>query len=137
MATKRRRGRSRPPTVLIVEDDADVRVLAESIIGDDGYHTLSAASGREALALLEQDVPVAVLFTDINLPDGPDGVELARRGFELRPGLPIIYTTGGGQTDGLDALLVDGAILLPKPYTRDQLLAALKQKIGDTPPARG
>ena len=134
MATRSRRRRSRPPTVLIVEDDADVRVLAKSIIGDDGYQTLSAASGREALALLEQQgVAVAILFTDINLPDGLDGVELAGRVIELRPGLPVIYTTGGRQTDGLDALFVEGAIFLPKPYTRDQLLAALKQQIGGAP----
>jgi DNA-binding NtrC family response regulator len=115
--------------VLIVEDDADVRVLAESIIGDSGYRTLSAASGREALALLEQGAAIALLFTDINLGAEPDGIELARRVIEDHPGLRVIYTTGGGQTDGMDALLVEGAIFLPKPYTRDQLLSALKQQI--------
>jgi len=128
VATRRRR-RSKAPVVLIVEDDIDVRVLAESIIGDGGYQTLSAASGREALALLEQGAAVALLLTDINLEPGPDGIELARRAIEARPGLPVIYTTGGGQTDGMDALLVEGAIFLQKPYTRDQLLSALKQQI--------
>jgi CheY-like chemotaxis protein len=79
-------------------------VLAESIIGDSGYRTLSAASGREALVLLEQGVAVALLFTDINLGVEPDGIELARRVIEAHPGF---------------------AGDLP----RDQLLSALTQQI--------
>ena len=62
------------------------------------------------------------------MPDGPDsmdGLELARRAVELRPGLRILYTTGGGLTDGTRARFVEGATLLPKPYTRDQLMEAV------------
>ena len=80
----------RPPTILVVEDEPTVRALAESIIETLGYRTLSAASAREAIALLEQESSVDLLFTDIHLPDGPDaadGLELTRRAVELRPGL--------------------------------------------------
>ena len=68
------------------------------------------------------------MFTDINLPDGPDaidGLELARKAVELRPSLRVIYTTGHGQTDGMTALFVDDAIFLPKPYTVKRLTEAV------------
>jgi two-component SAPR family response regulator len=64
------------------------------------------------------------MFTDINLPDGPDaidGLELARKAVELCRGLRVIYTTGHGQTDGMTALFVADATFLPKPYTVKQL----------------
>src|SRR5437870_11479991 len=61
-----------PTTVLVVEDEPTVRALAESIIEALGHMILSAANAREAIALLEQDEPIDILFTDINLPDGPD-----------------------------------------------------------------
>src|SRR5580704_19447303 len=64
--------RAKPTTVLVVEDEPTIRTLAESIIGALGYMILSAANAREAIALLEQDEPIDTLFTDINLPDGPD-----------------------------------------------------------------
>ena len=116
--------RAKPTTVLVVEDEPTVRALAESIIEPLGYMILSAANAREAIALLEQDQPIDILFTDINLPNGPDaidGLELARKAVELSPGLHVIYTTGHGQTDGMTALFVEGAIFLPKPYTAKQL----------------
>ena len=87
-----------------------------------------AQNTREAIALLEQDEPIDILFTDINLPDGPDaidGLELARKAVELCRGLRVIYTTGHGQTDGMTALFVEDAIFLPKPYTAKQLTEAV------------
>jgi CheY-like chemotaxis protein len=109
-------------TILVVEDEPTVRALAVSIIEDDlGYAALSAATAREAMALLEQDQLIDLLFTDIILPDGPDaidGLELARRAVEMRAGLSVIYTSGGAQTDGMAALFVDGSTFLAKPYTR-------------------
>lgn len=119
----------KPRTVLVVEDEPTVRVLAISIIEDLGCETLSAANAREALALIEQDQPIDVLFTDINLPDGPDaidGLELARRAVAFRPRLRVIYTTGGGQTDGMVVLFVDDAKFLAKPYTNEQLIQIVK-----------
>jgi len=112
-------------SVLIVEDEPTVRALAVSILDDIGY---SAANAREAMALLETETSVDILFTDVNIPDGPDaldGLALAQAARELRADLHVLYTTGGGQTDGMAALFVDGAGFLQKPYTQGQLLNAL------------
>jgi DNA-binding NtrC family response regulator len=120
--------RAKPTTALVVEDEPTVRALAESIIEALGYRILSAANAREAIALLEQDEPIDILFTDINLPDGPDainGLGLARKAVELCPGLRVIYTTGHGQTDGMTALFVEDATFLPKPYKVKQLTEAV------------
>jgi CheY-like chemotaxis protein len=121
-------------TILVVEDEPTVRALAVSIIEDDlDYAALSAATSREAIALLEQDQPIDLLFADINLPDGADAIDglgLARRAVEMRAGLSVIYTSGGGQTDGMAALFVDGSTFLAKPYTREELIQAVKDRAG-------
>jgi CheY-like chemotaxis protein len=115
--------------VLVAEDEPTVRALAESIIEELGYSTFSAGNAREALAVLEGGAPITLLFTDINMPDGPDGLdglELARRAVEIVPGLRVIYTTGGGLTDGMTALFVDGGTFLPKPFNRQRLIEAVQ-----------
>jgi CheY-like chemotaxis protein len=127
--------RDKAITVLVVEDEPTIRELAESIVENAGYKTLSAATAREAIALLEQVEPIDMLLTDIHLPDGPDamdGLELARQAVELRPSLRVIYTTGGGRTDGMTALFVEGAIFLPKPYRSEQLMQAIETASGST-----
>ena len=128
---------AKPTTVLLVEDEPTVRALAESIIEALGYMILSAANAREAIALFQQDEPIDILFTDINLPDGSDaidGIELARKAVELCPDLRVIYTTGGGQTDGMTALFVEDATFLPKPYTVKQLTEAALATAEEPPP---
>jgi len=116
--------------VLVAEDEPTVRTLAESNIAELDYATLSAATGREALALLNEGAPVTVLFTDINMPDESegnlDGIELARRAGELRPGLRVIYTSGSPPTDDMIALFVEGSTFLRKPYTREELLRVVR-----------
>ena len=80
--------------------------------------------------------PSDILFTDINLPDGPDaidGLELARKAIELCPILRVIYTTGHGQTDGMTALFVEDAAFLPKPYRVKQLTEAVQATAADHP----
>jgi DNA-binding NtrC family response regulator len=112
--------------VLVVEDDEQVRVLAEAIIQDSGHRTMSAATVPEALALLEGDTSIEALFTDIKLVDnGPSGLDLAVAARETRPRIRVLYTTGQGITDGMKALMVETSAFLPKPYTPDQLSAMI------------
>jgi CheY-like chemotaxis protein len=82
----------RPMTcVLVVEDEAQVRILAEAIIQDSGRQTVSAANFAEALALLQGDMAIEMLFTDINLvANGPNGLDLAAEARAIRPELSVL-----------------------------------------------
>lgn len=121
-------------TILIVEDETQVRVLSESYLRDQGHQTLSAANVEEALAVLEVAEAIDLLFTDINLQgDVQAGLTLAQRATERRPALKVLYTTGLAVTDGMRALFVESSALLSKPYTIDQLQAILTINFGIKP----
>ena len=110
-------------TVLIVEDPAQTLTLAQSLLEEEGYKTLTAPSAVDALVILAGPEPVDALFVDISLNrDMHAGIELAKRAVELKPGLKVVYSTGLTLTDQIKALLVPGAVILEKPYTLDQLL---------------
>jgi DNA-binding NtrC family response regulator len=113
-------------SILVVEDDEQVRVLVESFLADEGHHTLSASTAEEAIALLEGGAKVDLLFVDITLHgDIHGGLTLAQRVVEARPDLKVLYTTGRGITDGMRALFVQRAAFLPKPFSVDQLKKTL------------
>jgi DNA-binding NtrC family response regulator len=114
--------------VLIVDDEEQLRILAETIIQELGHEALTAASAEEALARVEARPDISVLFTDIGLrPDGEGGLELARRVAARRPALPVLYTTGQGVTEAMRAVFAEPFGFLPKPYTP----AALKTALGN------
>jgi DNA-binding NtrC family response regulator len=122
---------------LIVEDEEQVRVLAESCLQGEGHDTLSASTVSEALALLEGDAKVDILFTELGLRGNPNaGLDLAIKAAERRPDLKILYTSGQGVTDGMKALFVEDAAFLPKPYTIDQLQTSLVVNFGIKPNSR-
>ena len=113
--------------ILIVEDDEQVRVLAESILQGAGYGTLTAATVQEALTLVNGDAVIDVLFAEIELDsESHGGLELAKAAVERRTHLPVIYTTGKGVTDGMRALFVEGFAFVAKPYTSQDLIAAVQ-----------
>lgn len=106
--------------ILVVEDDADVREFAVRVLRGSGYRVLEAVNGGVALVILEQDLPIDLLFTDIVMPGEPDGIGLAQRARAMRPELPILLTTGFAGLERLgDAAL--GGKLLAKPYRPRQL----------------
>lgn len=112
--------------ILLVEDEIPVLLFAEFVLEGLGHSTISVSSRDEALALLEADVDV--LFTDIRLPESNlAGFELAREGRERHPSLKVLYTTGQTIDDRMKALYVDGAAMLPKPYTELALKDALQE----------
>jgi two-component system, response regulator PdtaR len=114
------------PIVLTVEDDEQVRVLAESILKEEGYETLSAADVNEALALLRSERKIDVLFTDIQLgTDFQGGLDLAQEAVSLRPKIPVVYSSGRDLTDGMRALFVEPSLYLQKPYDPAQLTDAV------------
>jgi len=114
------------PRILVVEDNEDVRELAESMLGAAGYAVVSAPSGERALELLEGDRKIDLLFTDVIMPGGMNGLQLAERVRERRPETPILITTGymeelpspTGRTQPLD--------VLSKPYRQEELLSRVR-----------
>ena len=125
--------------VLVVEDEEQVRVLAESYLEEHGHQTISAATIDEALAVLDVGDPIDLLFTDLGLKDDLQaGLKLAKTATERRPGLKVLYTTGQAITDGMKVMMVEGSALLPKPYTVDLLLSILSERfgVGSGPQAR-
>lgn len=112
-------------TTLIAEDEPTILALAEGFVAALGHSTLTAHNGVEALALIENEAPIDLLFTDLNLGKPPDGFDLARTARERRPELKVLYTSGQAMTDGMQALMVEGGVFLPKPYTPDELMASI------------
>jgi CheY-like chemotaxis protein len=113
--------------ILIVEDDAFIRELAEMTIQDWGYDTLSASDADEALLFLHSPQVIDALFTDIYLKTAVfGGCELAHQAIELRPRLRVLYTTGNYVTEEIKSLFVQGTHCLHKPYTPDQLQHSLE-----------
>jgi DNA-binding NtrC family response regulator len=120
--------------ILIVEDEAQVRVLSESYLQEQGHETLSAATPGEALALLDTTDTIDILFTDVELQgDIEAGFNLAQKAVGRHPELCVLYTSCHAMTDGMKALFVEGAAFLPKPYTIDQLQAILAVDFGIKP----
>ncbi|MGF6227657.1 CheY-like chemotaxis protein [Inquilinus ginsengisoli] len=112
-------------TTLIAEDEPTILALAEGLVASLGHSTLTAHNGVEALALIESEAPIDLLFTDLNLGRPPDGFDLARTARERRPKLKVLYTSGQAMTDGMQALMVEGGAFLPKPYTPEELMASI------------
>ncbi|MFT4053136.1 MAG: response regulator [Novosphingobium sp.] len=112
-----------PCIVLIVEDEPLIRMMAEDMVMDAGLIPLCAADAHQAIRILADHDDVAILFTDVDLPGGFNGIELARRVHASGLGLEIIITTGRGEPD--ESLLPKGAQFLPKPYSGADLLKAI------------
>ena len=109
--------------ILVIEDDASVREVPVGILRRQGYDIVEAEDGTEAMRHLQSDQSFDWVFTNVVLPGGLNGVEIANQARRMRPGIKILYTSGYAE----DAVLHDGQIglgvnLLSKPYHRAQLL---------------
>ena len=119
-------------SILVVEDERDVRTIATAFLRSLGYTTYEAESGERALEALNAHPDVALLFTDVVLGSGMTGYELVREARKLRPDLPALLTSGyeraGGEQDDAPPPDVD---LLRKPYRREQLGEAIRKAFGE------
>jgi signal transduction histidine kinase len=119
---------TRPRTVLLVEDDADVAEVAATMLADLGYEVVRADRGQRALDLVASgEARPDLVLTDVVMPDGMNGAELARRLRASWPLLPVVLTTG------YNFAAAEGEIELPllrKPYKRAELAAALERALG-------
>ena len=94
VAADRLAGGASGHTILVVEDDADIREMITTMLSDLGYRILVAETGPEALAILRHERSVDLLFTDVIMPAGMSGTDLARTASRLRPDLKILLTSG-------------------------------------------
>jgi CheY-like chemotaxis protein len=124
--TALRRGRE---TVLVAEDEEDLRQMVVNVLKIQGYTVLEAASGRDALEVWEQaNRPVDLLLTDMVMPGGIMGGELAERLSKLCPRLKVIYTSGYSPgMAGKDASLMERRNFLPKPYSIGKLAQFVRE----------
>ena len=118
-------------TILVVEDDDDVRQTAVGTLRQLGYRVIDAADGAAALAILEQGERIDLLFTDVVMPGPVSSTELAAHVRRLLPEVAVLFTSGYTR----DALAVDGRIdgsvqLLSKPYQQAQLAQRLRDILG-------
>jgi len=118
-------------TILLVEDEASLRTLAKKILVRLGYNVLEAASGVKALAIwAENREAISLVLTDLVMPDGLSGLELAEQLRRDKPGIKIIYTSGySAETAGKDFPLQEGVNFLSKPFVPQRLTAMIRQTL--------
>ena len=121
--------------VLVVEDEPLISDLVTEALADQGFAVEACDNARDALACLNSGSPVDILFTDVNLKGAMDGGALAQRARELRPDLPVVYTSG--RLAAFECLQrVTGSMFVPKPYDPFNIGSLLQRLVGqaDTQP---
>lgn len=117
-------------TVLVVEDNVEVRSTAVEILTSLGYRVLEASNGHQALEQFMRYPDIALVFTDIMLPGGLLGTQLVEKLTERRPGLKVLLTSGFSDSSLMHRSMLDGtAELLPKPYPLEELARRVRAKL--------
>jgi signal transduction histidine kinase/CheY-like chemotaxis protein len=117
-------------TVLVVEDDADVILTAQESLIDLGYTVLLATNADEALGILRETRRVDILFSDVVMPGGMNGVQLAVEARRLRPDLKVLLTSGYAETVLREHDIPANTPLLSKPYHREDLAQKIRLVLG-------
>lgn len=112
--------------ILVVEDDEMVRVHVTSQLSNLGYRILSATDGQQALKLIRQHADIKLIFTDVVMPGGINGAQLAKKARKIRPGIRILFTSGYTSDSKISNAVDDKpSLVLTKPYR----LRDLAQKV--------
>mgnify|MGYP003117483063 FL=1 len=118
-------------TILLVEDDDDVRETAVHLLAELGYKVIQASNAEQALAIVYDDPAIDLLFTDVVMPGTMNGHELAQQLYKLRPDIPVLFTSGFVQDVVVhDGRLVDGVQLISKPYSQVELAHKVRKVLG-------
>jgi CheY-like chemotaxis protein len=120
----------RGETILVVEDDQDVRAHSTGILRELGYNVLEAPLAMVGLQLLDRHPEIGLLFTDVGLPGGMNGRQLADEARRRRPDLKVLFTTGYARNAIVhDGRLDPGVALITKPFTYSALAAKLSDML--------
>jgi signal transduction histidine kinase len=122
----------RGETVLVIDDEPTVRMLIVEVLEDLGYTAIEAEHGAGGLQVLQSSQPIDLLVTDVGLPGGINGRQVADAGRSLRPDLKVLFITGYAH-NALDweEQLEPGMHLLTKPFSMDELASRIKRVITD------
>jgi PAS domain S-box-containing protein len=117
-------------TVLVVDDESSVRMLVTEVLSSLGYVAIEAADSLAGLRILQSDVRIDLLVTDVGLPGGINGRQMADAGRECRPGLPVLFITGYAETTVLDKCHLEPLTeVLTKPFPLEALASRIKELI--------
>jgi signal transduction histidine kinase/CheY-like chemotaxis protein len=114
-------------SILVVEDEAEVARVTMEILREIGYQAVEARNGREALVVIEEDPTIELVLSDVVMPGGISGLDLARTLRKLRPGLPIVLATGYSEWGS--RVVDEDFTYITKPYRREALAAALRTAV--------
>ncbi|SDA27902.1 PAS domain S-box-containing protein [Methylobacterium sp. UNC378MF] len=119
-------------TILVVEDDDEVREVAVSMLGELGYRVFKARDAASALAIVESGLPIDLIFTDVMMPGALRSPELARKAKQRLPNLAVLFTSGYTQNAIVHGGRLDpGVDLLGKPYTREALARKVRHVLAN------
>jgi two-component system, response regulator PdtaR len=122
-----------PVSVLVVEDEVLISNLVADALSASGFLVYEVTTADEALEYIDSGAAIDVLFTDINLPGGMNGAELATRARQMRPEMPIVYTSGRYKLSEI-APLVPRSLFMAKPYDPNDVCALLTRLTGTGSP---
>jgi nitrogen-specific signal transduction histidine kinase/CheY-like chemotaxis protein len=118
-------------TVLVVDDEPTVRMLVAEVLEDLGYTAIEAADSVAGLKVLQSDVRIDLLVSDVGLPGGMNGRQMAEAGRAKRPGLKVLFITGYAETAVLgNGQLAPGMQVITKPFVVEVLGARIREMIG-------
>ncbi len=117
-------------TVLVVDDEPTVRMLVSDVLQDLGYAAIEALDGAAGLRVLQSDARIDLLITDVGLPGGMNGRQVADAGRDLRPGLKVLFITGYAENAALGHGHLDpGMHVMTKPFPLEALASRIKELI--------
>ena len=120
-------GRGDGDTILIVDDEPQLRMLMSDVLEDNGYQVFSARNGASALTYLKSDLPIDLLITDVGLPGGMNGRQLADEARQLRPQLKVLFITGFAENAAVNhGHLPPGMEVMTKPFEIISLAAKVR-----------
>ncbi len=121
-------------TILVVDDEPEVRKLVGAMVTHYGYRVLTADSGNHAITLFKKNRPIDLLLTDVVAP-GMSGPMLADKLTNLQPGLKVLFMSGYDNTHVVQHYVVEkGHALIPKPFDLETLGAKVQEVLGQTHP---
>lgn len=117
-------------TILVIDDEATIRMLVAEVLGEAGYHVIEACDGPAALDVIRSERAVDLVVSDVGLPGGMNGRQVADAARGVRPGLKVLFITGYAETATVgDGLLAPGMEVMTKPFVMGDLLGKVRDMI--------